>query len=159
MRHPLHRSALAAALVLLAACAGDATTAPRLAPPSAAPARLLGPDESMRTITDTTDARGVHTMVAEYAAGVLTAADGSSSTVGSVTIRTVIPASNASGSCITSSIVAVETIDGWSSSVKKPGGCDKEIVVALENRASGQKAQFSFLYVFGKTRIDFGAVR
>jgi hypothetical protein len=99
-------------------------------------------------------------MVYEYAAGIVDAADGTSTSVGSVTIRTFIPATGGgSGSCITSTVLGTQVTPGWTATVKKSGGCDKEISVLLENRATGKKATFSFLYIFGKTRIDFGAVR
>ena len=42
--------------------------------------------------------------------------------------------------------------------MKKSGGCDKEIQVQFENKAAKLRADFSFLYIFGKTRIDFGAI-
>lgn len=127
---------------------------------------LLAPDENQRTIADSTDANGNHIMVVEYAAGTLptdpvTGAPGGS--VASVTIRTSIPfspiGSSSSGACITSTIDHVETTPGWTATVKKPGGCDKPVEVSLENATTRQKAQFSFLMIFGKTRIDFGAVR
>ena len=43
--------------------------------------------------------------------------------------------------------------------MKKPGGCDKEIQVQFENKATRLRADFSFLYLFGKTRIDGGLIR
>jgi hypothetical protein len=146
---------------LLAACSQD-TTAPSsssIAAPSAA-AALLGPGEGLRIISEETDAFGNTTMIAEYAAGVYQS-DTTGFMAGSVTIKTVIPQSSAGSSkspCITSSIVRVETQTGWTSSVKKPGGCDKPIEVQLENKSLKQRADFSFLYMFGKTRIDSGLI-
>jgi hypothetical protein len=98
-------------------------------------------------------------MITEYAAGIYTQPDGVSGSVASVTVKTVVPAtSGTSGTCITSTIVSVETTPGWRAEVKKPGGCDKEIVVALTNAATGQRADFRYLYIAGKTRIDQGLV-
>jgi hypothetical protein len=162
-----HRPLLALlAAVTLAACGRDIAAPDATAPAPRPPSFLLGPDESVRMISDSTDARGNEIMVAEYAAGVyLNLSDdplGVGGSVASVTIKTVIPAITAgssSGPCITSSIVQIQTTSGWVSSVKKPGGCDKEIVVGLENRTRNVKAQFSFLYIFGKTRIDSGLIR
>ena len=163
----VRRLAFFAALTTLAACAAEplAPAANDQAGSVAAltPSFLLSPEESQRTIADSTDAPGNHVMVVEYAAGTYTLADGTGGSVASVTIKTVIPFSplgtSSSGACITSTVQAVDATPGWTASVKKPGGCDREIVVSLENRATGQRAQFSFLYIFGKTRIDFGAVR
>ena len=146
---------------LLAACAD--TTAPAPAPAlhsSDRPTALLAAGEGVRIITDSTDARGNTTMIAEYAAGVyLDQPDAPA--IGSVVIKTVIPAI-VSGStktpCITSTIVRTETVEGWTASVKKPGGCDKDIQVQFENASLKQRADFSFLYIFGKTRIDGGAI-
>jgi len=147
---------------LFAACA-DITASSSSASLRAAdkPAALLSAGEGIRTILDSVDARGNTTVIAEYAAG--TDLDNPDApAIGSVTIRTLIPAV-ASGSsrtpCITSTIVATETVAGWTSSVKKPGGCDKEIQVQFENKSTRQRADFSFLYIFGKTRIDFGAIK
>lgn len=153
----------AAVLALLTACAQD-PAAPRAAvvAPTVGPAYLLAPGERSRTVVDSTDASGMRVMVTEYAAGLYTRPDGVSASVASVTIRTVIPATaggSSRGACITSTIVGLETTPGWAASVKKPGGCDKEIGVDLANRTTGQKAVFSYLYVAGKTRIDQGAVR
>jgi hypothetical protein len=156
----ISRSLLAlVAVAALSACAGDAVS-PAAAPAPRAPSLLLGADEGMRVLSDSTDAYGNTIMVAEYAAGVY--ATPGTAPVASVTIRTFIPALSSGSSsepCITSTIDKIETTTGWTASVKKPGGCDKEIVVGLENRSRNQKAQFSFLYIFGKTRIDSGLIR
>jgi hypothetical protein len=146
---------------LLAACAD--TTAPTASSslrPSERPAALLSADEFTRTILDTTDARGTQTMIAEYAAGIdLDNRD--AAPIGSVIIKTVVPVLTAGSSktpCITSTVLSTETVAGWTASVKKPGGCDKQIEVQFENKSTKQRADFSFLYIFGKTRIDFGAI-
>ena len=158
----------ATALVLLAACQRDVVAPVATGPaavalaPSATPAHLLTTDEYIRILVDSTDARGNHVMVAEYPAGIETLADGSSRYVASIVVRSFMPAApsgSSSGACITSTIDRMETLAGWTTSVKKPGGCDKEIVVALENRTTGQRSQFSLLYIPGKTRVDTGIVR
>ena len=147
--------ALAAAL---AACGRDPVT-PEVARPAPAAAHfLLGPGEFNRTVSDTTDAAGNEVTVTEYAAGTYTQPDGLTASVASVTIKTVIPPTNGSGSCITSTVVGVETTAGWTADVKKSGGCDKDIVVELQNAATRQKATFKFLMKFGETRIDAGRV-
>jgi hypothetical protein len=144
---------------LLAACTGDAVTPDAGGRSPETPQLLLAPGESFRTIADSTDAAGNLVMVNEYAAGIYTQPDGVSGSVASVTVKTVVPAtSGTSGTCITSTIVGIETTPGWTATVKKPGGCDKEIVVALANAATGQRADFRYLYIAGKTRIDQGAV-
>jgi hypothetical protein len=162
MRTPFRHVLTAACLAALAGCSADVAAPDAVAPTASRPSLLLAAGEGVRIISDTTDAAGTTTMVGEYAAGVYTLPDGTGGSVASVTIKTVIPglaSGSSSEPCITSSIVTVETTSGWKSSVKKPGGCDKEIVVALENAATRQRAQFSFLYIFGKTRIDSGLIR
>jgi hypothetical protein len=83
--------------------------------------------------------------------------------IGSVTIRTFIPVSasgaTSRGPCITSTVETTETTPGWTATIKKPGGCDKEIAVRFENGSTNQRADFSFLFIPGKTRIDFGTVQ
>jgi hypothetical protein len=152
----LHLSSLAT-IALLTACSTDATNpaGPRGLTPST-PSALIAPGEGTRIVLDSSDVAGNHIMVAEYPAG--TRADGS--TVASVTIRTFIPATQtSSGSCITNTIESIETIAGWSYTVKKSGGCGKDIAVSLENKSTSERAEFQFQYQFGRTRIDFGAVR
>jgi hypothetical protein len=147
---------------LFAACTDATAPAPVSSlRPTATPSALLGPDEGVRMITDSVDARGTTIMVAEYAAGV-TLNDPTSSPIGSVVIQTIIPLLTPGSSktpCITSTIVRTETVAGWTASVKKPGGCDKEIQVQFENNTTRQRADFSFLYLFGKTRIDSGLIK
>ena len=80
--------------------------------------------------------------------------------VASVTIKTVAPLGVGSSTyCITSTIEKVETIPGWTYQIKKAGGCNAEIRVGLENPTTKQKADFAFLMMPGKTKIDFGAIR
>jgi hypothetical protein len=144
----------------LAACTGDAVAPDTGGRVPVTPHFLLGPGEFSRTVVDSTDAAGNHVMITEFAAGTYTQADGVTASVASVTIKTVIPATSpASGTCITSTIESIETTPGWTATVKKQGGCDKEIVVGLENATTGQKAEFRYLYLAGKTRIDAGAVK
>jgi hypothetical protein len=151
------------ALVALFAACADATAPASSASlrPSNRPAALLGADEGVRIISDSTDARGTTTMIAEYGAGVrLDQPD--TPPIGSVVIKTVIPVLTSGSSktpCITSTIVRTETVAGWTASVKKAGGCDKEIQVQFENQSLRERADFSFLYIFGKTRIDGGLIK
>ena len=163
MSNQSYRISTSAVLFLaatLAACGRDTVAPePALRAPIVAPSALLASGEFSRAIVDSTDSAGNHVMVTEFAAGSFTQPDGVSGSVASVTIKTVVPPTNTSGSCITSTVVSTETTPGWTATIKKPGGCDKEIVVALENRTTNQKAEFRFLYIFGKTRIDAGAVR
>ena len=157
---------LAPALLFLAAavtaCAPDATAPAASTRLSAtAPRLLLEPGEFNRTIADSTDAAGNQIFVTEYAAGFYNLADGTSASVASVTVRTVIPATSSGSSsdvCLTSSVVSTETTVGWKATVKKPGGCNKEIVVELENSSTREKAEFRYLFIPGKTRIDQGRV-
>lgn len=154
-------SALCAVLVL-GACQSETVSAPSARAIPSTPSGLLAPGEWNRTLVDTTDAAGNHTFVTEYAAGTFTGPDGVGGSVASVTIKTVIPGSapsSSSGTCITSTIQAVETTSGWTYDISKSGGCNKEIGVRFENRTTKQRADFSFLMIPGKTRIDAGAVR
>ncbi|HKN68934.1 MAG TPA: hypothetical protein VJW73_21770 [Gemmatimonadaceae bacterium] len=144
----------------LAACGRETVaTQPAARTPVSAPSLLLAPGEFNNTLVDSTDSAGNHIMVTEWAAGTYTQPDGVTASVASVTVKTVIPPTNGSGSCITSTVVSTETTPGWTATIKKPGGCDKEIVVGLENATTNQKAEFRYLVIFGKTRIDAGAVR
>jgi len=160
MSNPWYRSIpVLLAAAALAACNADAVAPNAGARVPAAPHALLAPGEFSRTVADSTDAAGNHVMVTEFAAGTYTQPDGVSGSVASITIKTVIPATSpASGTCITSTIESIETTAGWTATIKKPGGCDKEIVVALENATTRQKAEFRYLYIAGKTRIDAGRV-
>jgi hypothetical protein len=149
-----------------AACADATAPATASASPSAlrptdTPSALLGPNEGIRTISDTTDAAGTTTTIAEYPAGIVLN-DTVTPPIGSVVIKTVIPAFTDGSSkepCITSTIVRTETVAGWTASVKKPGGCDKPIEVQFENKSEKKRADFSFLFIPGKTRIDLGLIK
>lgn len=147
---------------LIAACADSTAPVPGSSlRPNDTPSALLGSDEGVRIITDSVDARGNTIMIAEYAAGV-SQNDPTAAPIGSVVIQTLIPfvASGSSKTpCITSTIVRTETVAGWTASVKKAGGCDKDIQVQFENKELKQRADFSFLYIFGKTRIDSGLIK
>ncbi|GMU03522.1 hypothetical protein KH5H1_76440 [Corallococcus caeni] len=150
---------LLVSLSLLAGCGegADVSEAPEVGTRTAA---LLGPGEFSREISSTTDAAGNQTFVTEYAAGNYTLPDGQSGSVASVTIKTFIPATGGtSGSCITSTIEKLEAVPGWTTTVNRAGGCDREIRVEVSNPTTRQKADFSFLMIFGKTRIDSGAIR
>jgi hypothetical protein len=163
MSNPSFRISSFAVLVfagMVAACGRD-TVSPDLTAraPLVGPSLLLAPGEFNHTIVDSTDSAGNQITVTEWAAGTYAQPDGVTASVASVTVKTVVPPTNGSGSCITSTVVSTETTAGWTATIKKPGGCDKEIVVALENDSTKQKAEFKYLVVFGKTRIDVGAVR
>jgi len=151
-------------LVVMAACQ-DATspTAGQKSFSSAHSVSLLAPGEFSREVLDSTDANGNTIMIEEYAAGVtLGTGDQLSTSIGSVTIRTFIPATSSSSSkgvCITSTIDHVEAIPGWTYSIKKTGGCNKTIEVLFENASTSQKADFQFLMEPGKTRIDAGLIQ
>ena len=158
MRSLVVRLSSLAAIAMLAACANDTTNpiSPNHAAP-AAPSHLVAPGQSFNTLVDSVDTAGNHLIVDEWAAGILP--DGSS--VASVTIRTFIPATSGTKSsdvCITSTVVSTETTPGWSATIKKSGGCNKEIEVELENGTTNQKADFRFQMEPGKTRVDLGAV-
>ena len=163
MSNQSYRISTAAVLFLaatLVACGRDAASPePALRAPIVAPSLLLAPGEFNRTLVDSTDSSGNHVTVAEWAAGIYTQPDGATASVASVTVKTVVPPTNGSGSCITSTVVSTDTTPGWTATVKKPGGCDREIVVELENDTTNRKAEFRYLVIFGKTRIDAGAVR
>jgi len=154
-----------AGLVALAACQADATapTASQKAFTPAHSSALLEPGEGIKTILDTTDAFGNTTFIAEYPAGVtLPTGDEPQISVASVTIRTFIPGSSSSSTkdvCITSTIDHVDVSTGWAYSVKKSGGCNKQIEVQLQNASTKQKADFQFLMEPGKTRIDAGLIQ
>ena len=156
------RPAALCAVLVLGACQSESVSAPSARVGPSAPSALLAPGEATRTLQDTTDAADNHILVVEYAAGVFIGPDGLNGSVASVIIKTVIPGT-ASGSssdvCITSTIQGVETTSGWTSTIKKSGGCNKEIAVRFENGTTQQRADFSFLMIPGKTRIDLGAVR
>ena len=146
-------------LSLLAAC-GEGTDVSAAQEFGTHTAALLGPGEHAREISSTVDAAGNQTFVTEYAAGIYTQADGQSGSVASVTIKTFIPATGGtSGSCITSTIEKLEALPGWTTTVNRAGGCDREIRVEVSNSTTRQEADFSFLMIFGKTRIDSGLIR
>jgi hypothetical protein len=155
LRRPLLGLVLLGALV---ACDRPAPTAAFETLPTTQ--ALLGPDESWKTLEEYYDAAGNYVTVEEWGAGALPAGG----TVASVVIKRVVPVyagtgDSSDGYCITSTIVRVETTPGWSYSIKKSGGCNKEIVVELSNKTTDQKATFQYLYIPGKTRIDVGFVR
>lgn len=160
MTHRLLRGALAAAAIFTSACSSD----PVSPAASSAPSFLLGPDEGVRVVSDSVDDRGNTILVQEFAAGVYTTPTGEGGSVASITIRSFIPAwpegtTVSSTPCITNSIVSTETTPGNTLNVKKSGGCDKDVVVLIEQKATRRKATFSFSMVFGKTVIDAGLLR
>jgi hypothetical protein len=140
----------------LAACSADAVGPTEAAAPATLkPSFLLAPGEGLKILADYVDAAGNHVMIAEYGA----AAPPDGDYLASVTIKTVIPASGPiSGACITSTIQKVDVTPGLSFSIKKPGGCDKEIAVSFRTR-TGERALFRFLMIYGKTKIDAGLLQ
>jgi hypothetical protein len=162
-RTPIRRLSLLLLTAALAGCGQDAgPVATEALAPSGVTARMLAPGEGLRILEQYIDAAGNSVLIAEYGAGGYAADDPRIGPVATITIRTVAPpavAGSSSDPCITSSIVKIEKLAGWTTSVKKPGGCDKEIVVDLENSATRESAQFRFLYIFGKTKIDSGLIR
>ena len=156
----LHRLSAVASIALLAACQSDVAEPTRAVAAANSASHLLSPDQSVRYLVDSTDASGNHIMIAEWGAGALP----EGGTVASVTIKTVVPfftasTTTTSSPCITSTILKTEALPGWTTTVKKPGGCDKTIEVLVENRTTREKGVFSYLYIFGKTKIDVGFVR
>lgn len=163
VRMLLRRTSLLLLLAALAACGqdGEPTGPAQPSPTSLDP--LLAPGEPTRVHADYLDADGNAVLVAEYAAGTYVAG-GKAASVASVIIKSVIPrvlleGGKSDGACVTSTVQGVDVSPGWSYSVKKAGGCGEEIVVNLENRSTDQRAKFSFLMVYGKTRIDAGQIR
>ena len=161
MSYRLLGSALLAAAVLsTAACSSDPVS-PAV---NGAPSFLLGPDEGVRVLTDSVDTYGNTILVQEFAAGSYTLPSGEPAVAGSVTIRSFIPAWPAgttvsSTPCITNTLVRTEANPGNTFTVKKSGGCDKDVVVLIEQKGTRLKGTFSFSMVFGKTVIDQGALR
>jgi hypothetical protein len=162
-RTPIRRLSLLLLTAALAGCGQDAgPTAPEALAPAGASARMLAPGEGLRILEQYIDAAGNSVLIAEYGAGGFAADDPRIGPVATITIKTVAPplvAGSTSAPCITSTIVKIEKLAGWTTTVKKPGGCDKEIVVDLENATTQESAQFRFLYIYGKTKIDSGLIR
>jgi hypothetical protein len=149
-----------AAVALISACTSD-PVAPFDSGELSAPSFLIGPNGEAFFV-DSVDAQGNTILIQELAAGTTQNASGDFTAVASVTVRTVIPylpAGAVSGACITSTIYRMETTPGITLSVKKPGGCDKDIQVLVEQKATRKKATFKFSMVFGKTVIDSGLLK
>jgi hypothetical protein len=159
----LLRGLTVAAVSLLVACSAD-PVGPASDAAALTPSALVGPDEFVRVVSDSVDAYGNTILVQEFGMGFYTLPSGESGSVASVTIRSSIPAwpetaTYASPPCITHSIVRTETTPGNTLSVKKSGGCDRDVVILVEQKATRRKATFSFSMVFGKTVIDGGLLR
>ena len=155
---------LLSSIVLLAAAALAGCSADPVSPTAARPvsaSALLGPNEVSRTITDSVDASGNIISVGEFGMGAYTDANGDFATVASVVIRTFIPNGSpaSSGYCLTHSIVRTEAIPGIRLTIKKSGGCNKDIEILIEQPAAKKKATFKFSMVPGKTVIDTGLLR
>lgn len=158
----LRRGLGISAIALVAACSGD-PVGPAADAALPTPASLIAPNEFMRIVSDSVDAYGNTILVQEFGMGFYTLPNGDGASVASVTIRSSIPGSpgavGTSGACITHSIVRTETTPGNTLSVKKAGGCDRDIVILIEQQATRRKATFSFSMAFGKTVIDAGTLR
>lgn len=147
------------ALVVLAACSADSSTAP--ASPATLldrPSQLFDVDSgSFRILADYMQGAN-HIMEFELGAALLNQREYQ----GSVYIRVSVPPVPvpvpSSMPCITSSIMRTEVRAGWTASVKKAGGCDKDIVVEFSN-AARQRATFKWTYIFGLSKVDHGAVK
>jgi len=55
--------------------------------------------------------------------------------------------------------VRTEANPGHTFTIKKSGGCDKDVVVLIEQKSNRLKGTFSFSMVFGKTVIDQAVLR
>jgi hypothetical protein len=155
---------LLSSFVFIAAAALAGCTTDPISPTAARPVRasaLLGPNEGVRVLTDSVDANGNTTLVQEFGMGVYTLPNGDGGTVASVIIRTFIPnvSPTSSSYCLTHSIVSTEAIEGIKLTIKKSGGCNKDIEILIEQPATKQKATFRFSMVPGKTVIDSGLLR
>jgi hypothetical protein len=158
----LNHTLAACALAFLAACSGDPVS-PTADVALRTPSSLIAPNEFTRIVSDSVDAYGNTILVQEFGMGFYTLPNGDGASVASVTIRSSIPgspgAAGTSGACITHSIVQTETTPGNTLTVKKAGGCDRDVVILIEQKATRRKATFSFSMVFGKTVIDAGELR
>jgi hypothetical protein len=147
------------AIALLSACAAESPLAPSSrAAMVGEPSRLFEVDSgSFRILADYYSGAN-HIMEFELGAALLNQQEYQ----GSVYIRVSIPPvpvpAPTSMPCITSSILKTEVRPGWKATVKKSGGCDKDIVVDFTN-AARQRATFKWTYVFGLSKVDHGAVR
>jgi len=155
---------LISSLVLVAAAALAGCSTDPISPTAARPDRpstLLGPNEGVRVLTDSVDASGNTILVQEFGMGSYTDENGDGATVASVVIRTFIPnvPPTASSYCLTHSIVRTEAIPGITLTIKKSGGCNKDIEILIEQPATKKKATFKFSMVPGKTVIDSGLLR
>jgi len=145
----------------LAACSTDPMSPTATARPTTASA-LLAPGEGVRLISDSVDARGNTILVQEFGIGAYTLPTGEYGTVASVVIQSILPGPSTpvtSKTCLTHSIVRTETTPGNVLTVKKSGGCNKDIEILIEQQATGLRATFRFSMVPGKTVIDSGLLR
>ena len=158
MSHRFIKTVALFSAVVLAACSGDVTSPTSTSSNALAPRAILDPNEGIRIITDSVDASGNTILVQEFPMGIVTQADGTASAVASVTIKSVISGTaSSSKACITSSIVATDALPDVSLSIKKSGGCNKDIEILIQQ--GNLKATFKFSMVPGRTVIDSGALR
>jgi hypothetical protein len=148
-----------ASVAVLAACSGDVTS-PTSNIRSITPSALLSPDEGVRIISDSVDASGNTILVQEFGMGSYTLPTGEYGTVASVTIKSILPGTvTSSKTCLTHSIVATDAMPDVRLSIRKSGGCNKDIEILIEQTSTGKKAIFKFSMVPGKTVIDSGLLR
>jgi hypothetical protein len=150
---------LACATVLLMACGGELPTAPTTTTTaSVAPTNLIAAgDGAWHTLREYFVGT---TYVTELELGAALLGE---EYQGSVFIKLSVPQvtgtpTSSTMPCITSTVMKTEVRAGWTASIKKPGGCDKSIEVDFTSKTK-QRATFKWTYIFGLTKVDFGAVR
>lgn len=150
---------LACAAVFLIACGGDLPTAPAATTTaSVAPVHLIAAgDGAWHTLREYYVGTAYVTEL-ELGAALL-----GEEYQGSVFIKLSVPqvtgtTTSSSMPCITSTVMKTEVRAGWTASIKKPGGCDKSIEIDFTSKTK-QRATFKWTYIFGLTKVDFGAVR
>lgn len=99
-----------------------------------------------------------HVLDQELGAALLNGQEYQGSVYIRVSIPPVVPGPTSSLPCITSSIFGIETRPGWTATVKKAGGCGRDIEVQFSN-AQKQRATFKYTFTWGLTKVDHGAVR
>ena len=78
-------------------------------------------------------------------------------TTGSVVMRMDISTDSRGYVIVTSRIVSISAMPGWTWTVRKPGGANKQVEVQFTNGVKG--FTFKALYVPGKTVIDGGVIK
>lgn len=147
------------ALAMATACSGDATTAPTASAELVTePSRLFEVDSgSFRILADYYSGAN-HIMEFELGAALLNGREYQGSAYIRVSVPPIPTPIPSSMPCITSTLLKTEVRPGWKATVRKAGGCDKDIVIDFANNAK-QRATFTWRYVFGLSKVDHGAVR